>query len=191
MLSLCVPCRAVAQSASIDPPTNTASADENGAFAARAWHLELGGQGFGEAWNYNGSREELYSVTAGLAYGRRDGLMLVAAVPMFYVSQRGSDAALLGVTGGVRWRVVRGRRANPFVELLVGVSRGETYVPPRGTRFNYIFQPGAGTTYEIRKGLAVVGTIRWLHISNNSLAGRSRNPDIEAFGLQLGVLLPF
>lgn len=165
--------------------------ERNDAFSRRRWHLELGTQGFGEAWNYNDSREELYGVTAGFTYGWRDGLMLVAAVPMFYVSQRTKDAGLVGVTGGVRWRVGSARRAAPFVELAVGVSRAEIFVPPRGTRFNYVFQPGAGLTVAAGKGVSVVGAFRWLHLSNNSLAGRNRNPDIEAFGFQVGVLLPF
>jgi hypothetical protein len=164
---------------------------ENEAFAPGRWNLELGAQGFGEAWNYNGSREELYSLTAGFTYGCREGLMFVAAVPMFYVSQRTQDAALVGVTGGVRWRVARHRRISAFGELALGVSRAEIFVPPRGTRFNYVFQPGAGLIVSAGKRASLVGAFRWLHLSNNSLAGRHRNPDIEAFGFQLAVLLPF
>jgi hypothetical protein len=33
--------------------------------------------------------------------------------------------------------------------------------------------------------------LRWVHVSNNGIAGRQRNPDIEALGPQLGLLLGF
>ena len=36
-----------------------------------------------------------------------------------------------------------------------------------------------------------VAGVRWFHLSNASLAGPSRNPDIEALGLHAGILLPF
>lgn len=169
-------------------PPAAATAD---AFARGAWHLELLGQGQTEAWNYNGSHEELYGLSTGFTYGLRDGLTLVAATPMFYTSQRTTAAALLGLTGGLRRRVVRHGRASGFVELEVGVSHAELSVPPRGTRFNYVFQPGAGVTAPLgRRGQLIAG-FRWLHLSNASLAGRNRNPDIEALGVQAGVLIPF
>jgi hypothetical protein len=33
--------------------------------------------------------------------------------------------------------------------------------------------------------------VRLIHVSNNGLAGRDRNPDIEALGLQVGILRRF
>jgi hypothetical protein len=186
LLAIVIPTPAAAQDAA--PPRPPSSPDP---FADGRWSLELGGQAFAEAWNYNASHEDLYGMTAGFAYGCRNGLMFVAAIPMFYVSQRTTDTGVLGITGGVRWRVAKARRASPFLELAVGVSRSELYVPPRGTRFNYIFQPGAGVVLPLRNTTHLVATFRWLHLSNNSLAGRSRNPDIEALGVHLGVLLAF
>ena len=32
----------------------------------------------------------------------------------------------------------------------------------------------------------LVGGLRWLHVSNNSLHGRDHNPDIQALGLYVG-----
>jgi hypothetical protein len=37
----------------------------------------------------------------------------------------------------------------------------------------------------------VLGGITWVHVSNNGLAGRDRNPDIEAVGPRFGILLGF
>ena len=160
-------------------------------FSRRAWNLELTGQGVLEAWNYNGSHEEIAGVTAGLTYGLRDGLMLIARSPLYHVWQRGVDAYLLGITTGVRGRVFGGGRVAGFVELEVGISQADTLIPPRGTRFNYLAVGGAGATVRLRSDVHVLTGLKWIHISNNGLAGRDRNPDIEALGLQIGVLLGF
>jgi hypothetical protein len=170
-----------------------ATAADSGAdpFARGAWHLELSAQVFAEAWNYNVSREELYVLAPGLVCPVRDGLAIVAAVPMGYVSQRATDAAFLGVTAGVRWRAARRGRASLFLELSVGAAQADTPVPPRGTRVNYLFAPAGGVTIALPHGAHLLVGLRWLHLSNNSLAGRDRNPDIQAIGVQAGLLLPF
>ena len=43
----------------------------------------------------------------------------------------------------------------------------------------------------IRDGLQLMAGLRLAHVSNNGLAGRDRNPDIEAPGPQIGVLRRF
>ena len=161
------------------------------AFAKGGWHLELLGQAQTEAWNYNESHEALYGLSTGFTYGLRDGLTFVGATPMFYVAQRTTNATMVGLTGGLRQRIARRGRASCFVELEVGVSDAEIIVPPRGTRFNYIFQPGAGVTLALGARGHLVAGVRWFHLSNASLAGPNRNPDIEALGLHGGILLPF
>jgi hypothetical protein len=161
------------------------------AFADGAWHLELSSQAFSELWNYNLSREELYGLSTGLTYGAREGIALFLSTPVFYVSQRTADALAIGLTGGARWRIARRGRAAGFLELTLGVAHAETPVPPRGTRFNYVFQPGAGVTVGVRGRAHVMAGIRWLHLSNAGHGGRDRNPDIQAVGLHAGVLLPF
>ena len=78
-----------------------------------------------------------------------------------------------------------------FWELDVGVSKAETYVPPRGTRFNYLALGGGGATVRLRHGGHLLAGLRWIHVSNNGLAGRHRNPDIEAVGPYGGILISF
>jgi hypothetical protein len=177
----------VSAAASAQAPSDPASPDP---FTRRAWNLEILGQALSEAWNYNGNHENLFGLSTGVTYGIREGLALVAATPMFLVTERTSNATLIGVTGGVRKRVARWTRASAFVEIVVGVSRAEASVPPRGTQFNYVFQPGGGMTWRLGRSHGIAG-VRWLHLSNNSLEGRNRNPDIEAIGVMAGVLLPF
>jgi Lipid A 3-O-deacylase (PagL) len=160
-------------------------------FARRGWHLELGVHGALEAWNYNISHEEMAGLVPGFAYGLRDGLQVIGSWPMYFVSQRGVDAWLVGGTFGVRARVYRRERWTAFVEVKFGVSESDTYVPPRGTRFNYLAHGGSGVTFRIRRGVHGLAGLEWIHVSNAGLAGRDRNPDIEAVGPRLGILVAF
>jgi lipid A 3-O-deacylase PagL len=160
-------------------------------FASRGWHLELGWHGALETWNYNISHEEMYALVPGLAYGVGKGVVLTARAPIYYVAQRGTDGVLLGATFGVRSRVFRRPRWSLFWELDVGISQSDTSIPPRGTNFNYLALGGGGATFRLRDGVHLMSGLRWIHVSNGGLAGRDRNPDIEAVGIQTGVLIAF
>ena len=173
-------------------PTATAQVmQQDDAFQRRGWHLELGGHGALETWNYNGSHEEMFGMRAGIAYGLGKGITLIAGWPLYYVSQRGVDGSLFGTTVGLRGRIYRYRRASPFLEFEVGLSESDTSVPPRGTRFNYLVLGGAGVTIQLRPGVHLLTGLKWIHVSNNGLAGRDRNPDIEAVGPHASVLVRF
>jgi hypothetical protein len=169
----------------------TAAAAPDDPFARRGWHLELGAHKAFETWNYNTSREEMLGVLTGLTYGIGRGMVLTGRSQLYYVDQRGIDAWLIGATVGIRGRVFRRARTSLFVELDVGISEADTIVPPRGTRFNYLALGGGGATVRVSPGVHLLASLRWVHVSNGSLAGRSRNPDIEAVGLVLGALAKF
>jgi hypothetical protein len=81
-------------------------------------------------------------------------------------------------------------RLSYFVEGGGGLSYAARFVPNRGTRFNYIAEAGAGITHATSRYVHFIASFRFLHVSNNGLAGRDRNPDIEAFGIRIGMLLP-
>jgi Lipid A 3-O-deacylase (PagL) len=183
LLVLLLPAAAVAQQ-----PQAT---DGDDPFARRGWHMELAGHGALETWNYNISHEELLSGLTGITYGLGKGVVLKMATPVYYVWQRGTDGYLFGLTWGVRSRLLRRPRWSLFWEADVGLSESDTYVPPGGTRFNYLVLGGVGITWRLRPGLHVLGSLRWIHVSNNGLAGPSRNPDIEAVGPAAGVLVGF
>lgn len=170
---------------------NATPGDPDDPFARRGWHLELSGHGVLEAWNYNLNHEEMFGPYAGLTYGIGKGVVLTLGWPLYYVSQRGVDAYLLGVTWGARGRIVRRGPVSVFWELEVGLSEADPFTPPRGTRFNYLAQGSSGTTIRIRPGMHLLAAVKWIHVSNASLAGRDRNPDIEAVGLKAGMLIGF
>jgi hypothetical protein len=177
------PASAVAQSA--------APATSDDPFVDGSWQLELSGHAVLETWNYNISHEEMFGISVGATYAVRDGLTLTAGAPLSYVSQRGVDGWQLGATFGIRARVFRWRATSMFLGFEVGVSEADTLVPPRGTRFNYLAIGSAGATVRVRRGIHVFAALKWIHVSNNGLAGRNRNPDIEAVGPQVGVLIGF
>jgi hypothetical protein len=162
-----------------------------GPLARHGWHLDLTVHSAFEVANYNGNHEEMLAGFAGFTYGIREGLAVKVATPLYYVWQRGTDGYLFGVTGGLRGRLVKKPRWSAFWEFELGVSEADTHVPPRGTRFNYLAIGGGGATVRIRPGIHLLGGLRFVHLSNNSLAGRSRNPDIEALGPTIGVLYGF
>lgn len=179
---------------SIPAAGQTAGPDERqlaDPFSRRGWHLELGTHGALETWNYNLSHEEMLCAYTGITYGVGKGVVLKIGSPLYYVWQRGTDGWLLGLTWGARGGIVRRTRWSVFWEFEVGISEADTQVPPRGTRFNYLALGGSGVAFRLRPGLHAVGSLRWVHVSNNGRAGRDRNPDIEAVGPALGVLLAF
>jgi hypothetical protein len=160
-------------------------------FAARAWHFETDACAALELWNYNISHEELYGLSEGVTYGLKNGLMLRANQRFVYVSQRAQDAVILGLTIGLRGRVYHRGRFSAFLQGDLGISHTAVATPPRGTRFNYLAIGGAGALVGLRPRLHLVTTLQLIHVSNASLKGPGRNPDIEAFGPSIGLLIRF
>lgn len=182
-------CLALAVAQNVSAQTTAAANDDP--FADEGWHLQIEGHTAVETWNYNISHENLFGASLGFTYGLKNGLVLTARWPRYYIQQRGVDAWLVGTTVGVRGRVYRRHPVSLFLEFDVGISEADTFTPPGGTRFNYVALGSAGGTLRVRPGVHLMGSLRWIHVSNNSLAGRSRNPDIEAVGPQVGLLLRF
>jgi hypothetical protein len=169
----------------------TAHAQEHDPFARRAWNLELGGAAAIETWNYNISHEEMAGFYYGLTYGLGKAVLLSAGGTLYHVEQRAPDAYLIGATWGLRGRLFKRPRWSPFWEFRLGVSESDTFVPPGGTRFNYLVLGSVGAIVRVRGRVHILGGLEWIHVSNKSLAGRSRNPDIEAVGPKVGVLVGF
>ena len=67
-----------------------------------------------------------------------------------------------------------------------GVSWSDLETPPRGTRFNYLFQSGVGAMRRMARSQQLVLAYRFLHLSNNHREGREHNPDLEMMGIYLG-----
>ena len=168
-----------------------AAAQEDDLFARKAWHLEFQAHGAIETWNYNVSHENMAGPVFGFTYGVGKSTVLMVHAPLYYVEQRGPDAWLLGITWGVRSRFLRRDGWSAYWEFEVGVSKADAFTPPRGTRFNYLALGAAGVSRRVSASTHLLAGLKWVHVSNNSLAGRSRNPDIEAVGPHLAILHRF
>jgi hypothetical protein len=179
--------------ARVPPPVGAGDADKpRGLFEKGSIGVEAGGAALGEAWNLNDRREWLADGSLGVwwAFARRATLVVEFHVTrVFQDSSR--DASVNGLVPLVRWRLADTRAGSLFVELGPGISWSDTRVPPRGTQFNYLIQGGAGFVRRLGQQTQAVIGARWLHLSNASREGRSRNPDIEALGGYAGVVLAF
>jgi hypothetical protein len=160
-------------------------------FARGSWHVEADASAAFELWNYNRSHEDLFGLTQSVTYGVGDGFAVRGAQRFLYISQRAEDAVLLGLTIGVRRRVGHPGRVTGFLQGDLGISYTAIATPPRGTRFNYVAIGGGGVFIRTSPRVHVVSTMLLTHVSNAGLRGRSRNPDIEALGVTLGLNLRF
>jgi hypothetical protein len=121
----------------------------------------------------------------------KDGLVLRAGQRFAYVSQRAEDAVLLGLTIGVRRRVWHRGRVWGFLQGDLGISYTAIATPPRGTRFNYLAMGGGGVMVRVHPRIHLVTTLQLIHVSNSGIEGRGRNPDTEALGPSIGILIRF
>lgn len=173
------------------PALAQSSGTAGDAFAPGRWHFEAEAGAGLEAWNYNISHEELYVLGEGVTYGVRNGLVVRAMQRMAYVSQRAEDAILLGLTIGVRGRLYQRGRLSAFLQGDIGISHTAIATPPRGTRFNYLAVGGGGVMVRVRPRIHLISALQLVHVSNAGVKGPGRNPDIEAIGPSLGILVRF
>ena len=159
------------------------------AAAAQPWTVDAGATVLPEAWDYNESREVLAGVTMGVARAVWRPLAVRVEGLLLHVAQEPRDAWAAAFTIGARTRW-RWRHGHPYADLGVGLSRGASPIPQRGTRSNYVIVAGGGAMLPVGRGWLQVGA-RWLHLSNAGRVGKNRNPDVQAIGLTLGVVWPF
>ena len=151
------------------------------------WHLELTGGFFLEAWDLNLYKEQLIGGAITLSRQMTPTWTLGVETNLLRVQQEPiGDVFLPAVSVMVRWSAFRVGETSVFLEGGGGASYASDEVPIRGTRFNLIFQSGVGLVRPLSSRIALVGGLRWLHVSNNSLHGRDHNPDIQALGLYMG-----
>ena len=174
----------------VEQPGGPAGPEERppgGLFGSNGWNVEVSGQFLVEAWDLNVSKESLFGGTVGLGYALAERWQINAELSFVRVSQDTSyDVLLSAVSGIVRWRAYQDGPVSIFLEIGPGVSYASDEVPAGGTRFNLVLQAGGGMTYRLVPRVNLVGGLRWLHLSNNGLNGRDKNPDIQALGMYLG-----
>lgn len=155
--------------------------------AVPAWTADATGAFLSEAWDYNLSREELRGGSLEVRRRAARSWAFGGEILMMSVRQRGDDGWLAGGGPSVRWTANPAARARVFVDVGLGLSRASVRVPPRGTRVNYLVRTSGGLSRTLSSRTAATIALTWLHLSNASLEGRDRNPDIQAVGVTIGV----
>jgi hypothetical protein len=112
---------------------------------------------------------------------------------LWHLNERRESIAegVQGIAPLVRWRVVDRGRWAMFAELGPGVSWSDVPTPPRGTKFNYLFQGSVGFLRQLGAGRRASFGVRFLHLSNNEREGVDRNPDLEMLGPFGGISFSF
>ena len=144
-----------------------------------------------EIWNLNGNREVLADGTAAMwgAIGR--GFCLGVEFSHLRIFQPTPGAFVQGLSPLLRWRFVDRERWGMFADFGPGISWSDLPTPPRGTKFNYLFQGSAGVMRRVGGNSHALFGVRFLHLSNNHREGREHNPDLEMLGPFAGFAFAF
>ena len=108
-----------------------------------------------------------------------------------YVSQRRNDSRVLGHHGGTAWPRLPPRTGVGFLQFDLGVSDAAVAVAARRHSFQLPRDRRRRVHLQINNRLQAIATLEVIHISNAGIAGSDRNPDIEAIGPSLGLLIGF
>lgn len=182
---LTLPAAVVAQSVdSTEQPTQGASAPQ---LPESLWGVEFAGSVFVESWDMNRFRERLGGAVVGVSRQMTSRWRLGLETNLLYVKQQPlGDVFLPSLCLMVRVGMFEVGKTVVFAEVGAGASYASNEVPNHGTRFNLVSQTGVGVSRPVSASVDFVGGARWLHVSNNSLDGASRNPDIQALGVYVG-----
>jgi hypothetical protein len=151
-------------------------------FERGTMEVEFGASAQVETWNLNERRETLVEGSAAMWGTIGRGFSLGVVFDHLRIFQRTPGAFVQGVSPLVRWRFLRRDSWHAFVEAGPGFSWSDLETPPRGTKFNYLFQTSVGVRRRVGSyGHASFGA-RFLHLSNHGREGLDRNPDLEMIG---------
>ncbi len=168
-----------------------ASAQDRQPFQEGVVGIEMAVTPLIEIWNLNVHREPMIGISASVWGAVRDRFSLGIEFQHAFVIQHTPGAFVQGISPLFRWRVGETTRWQWFVDGGPGVSWSDLETPPGGTRFNFLFQAGAGAMRQVARSQHLVIAYRFLHLSNAKREGRHRNPDLEMMGIHAGWAFSF
>jgi hypothetical protein len=192
VLALAVTLSAAPQLATADqslgePPSRTGDASAADGVATQTWAVELTGAFFLESWDMNRFREQLVGGAVSLFRQLSPRWAIGFEAQLLHVNQTPANNVLMpALNVMLRWTALELGQTSVFVEGGAGPTYATGRVPDHGTQFNIVAQTGVGLSRRLVSRVDMLGGARWLHLSNNGLAGRWRNPDIQALGLYIG-----
>ena len=182
---LVLPSQLMAQS--FDVAEQATQGESRQRFPEALWGVELAGSVFVESWDMNQFRERLGGAVVGVSRQMTSRWRLGLETNLLYVNQQPlGDVFLPSLCLMARVGMFEVGKTVVFAEVGAGASYASNEVPNHGTRFNLVSQTGVGVSRPVNARVDLVGGARWLHVSNNSLDGARRNPDIQAIGVYVG-----
>lgn len=140
------------------------------------------------AHSFDLSRARIESGAIGIGYYLFDNISISAEAAGFAIQQSGPDSALSEFDLRIRQHILNAGKFSLFFEFSAGVSYADARTPGAGTYYNYVLQPGAGVSWQLKDRLFLVGGARYWHLSNARLDGPGRNPSINAIEGYAGLM---
>ena len=168
------------------------AAKKSGPFDRGTMNIQAQGAFYQEAWGHNGNQETLAGSSVTFGYYFLKNLSINVEVELLGVWQDSLDTFLGGFSVIPRWNYFCKGRFSLFIDAGLGLSLATKRLPePNGTNFNFMILASPGFTVQLTDRCILMVCFRYMHLSNASLWGNQRNPDIDALGGQAGVMFPF
>jgi hypothetical protein len=162
-----------------------------GPFSKGATTIEFGGAVLDEAWNLNERREWMFEGIASMWWACSNHFTIGGEFQHARVFQNTPSAFVQGLSPLVRWSPIKRDNWNFYLEAGPGVSWSDLEVPPRGTKFNYLFQSSGGFMRRVGRNTHALAAFRFVHLSNHFREGHDRNPDLEMLGAYAALAISF
>lgn len=131
-------------------------------------------------------------VHVGADWYLRDNLAVHAGLTLGYADPKTQpNGVYAGPQAGLRWHFMSGTDWSAYLDGLVAPVLHEHALTPQSLRFNFDLEGGVGVTRRVGAGLHLNGGLRWHHLSNARVRGKSRNLGYDAPLGYVGLLRNF
>lgn len=128
----------------------------------------------------------------GADYYPRDNLAVQVGLTLAYADPKTQpNGVYTGPRAGLRWHVLARTDWSAYVDGAVAPVLHEHPLTRESLRFNFDLHGGAGITRRLDDATHLAGGLRWHHLSNARVRGKSRNLGYDAPQAYLGVLRRF
>jgi lipid A 3-O-deacylase len=170
------------------PVTKAQAGPEDGGHDLQIWtgggHGLNGSTASSGVWNVGVRYGWILTGPVGPGFLRGQFEYAVDVVPVFFVDQKFDTAYGFGLNPfALKWNFTRPRKVVPYFELGGGTLFTNYYVPPGTSRVNFTSSGALGLHF-LRSKYNLSAELRFMHISNASLA--NLNPGINTLQLRLG-----
>ena len=169
------------------PASGSASAESLSPFAegARYFSLTLG-------TSRDPSLGRIYLTQFSVDHYLWNDIALRAGFIFAYADARRNDDGVYGGPElGLRWHFLQHDRFSLHLDGSVAAVFHEHPLTENSLRFNFDLQAGLGAMYQLSDDLLLQGGVRWHHLSNARIRGKSRNLGYDGPMLYLGFLHAF